>query len=112
MKRQFSFLWVAFAILAAIPGCNPSFQSTQPQGSALVTIEYYNASVEQIVGLLRSARGKDISVAADGSTITAAFSPADTPARRLAQILEDLNNLPGVMHVDVRENPRPILQSF
>jgi hypothetical protein len=112
MKRRFSFLWVAFALASSLAGCGPSIQTTQTQGSALVTIEYYHASVEQIVHLLRAGRGKDITVSSDGSTVKAAFSQADTPAWKLAELLRDLNNLPGVLHVDLVENPRPIMQNF
>jgi hypothetical protein len=114
MKRQFSFLWVAFAILVALPGCSPYLSSTQTPGSALVKIECRDASVRQILELLRSGRGKDINVVADGSgtEITAAFSPADTPPGKLAQILQDLNDLSGVLHVEVVENPHPIRQNY
>lgn len=112
MKRQFAFLWVAFAILVAFSACNPSYQATQPPTSALVRIECHNASIQQIVEILRMGRGKDISVANDGSYVTAAFSPEDTPPGRLAQILQSVQGLVGVLRVDVQENPRPIRQSF
>jgi hypothetical protein len=114
MKRQFSFLWATFAILVAFPGCNPYIPSTPTPGSALVTIECQDAPVRQILELLRSGRGKDISVRADGSCqeITAAFSSADTPPGKFAQIIQDLNDLIGVLHVGVVENPRPIRQNF
>lgn len=114
MKRQFSFLWVVFATLAAFPCCSPGtyIQSDTAPESALMRIDCYNAPVQQIVELLRSGRGKDINVAADGSYITAAFRPADTPPRRLEQIIQDLSNLSGVLHVEIMENRRPIMQNF
>lgn len=112
MKRRLSFLRVAFALMVALPACSPSIQTAQTPGSALVRIECYNASVEQIMGLLRSERGKDISVSADRSYVTAAFSPADTSPEKLAQIIYDLSILPGVLHVETMENPRPIRQNF
>ena len=115
MKRQFSFLWVAFALFAAFPACGPAIQSTHTPGSALVTVECQNVSQRQVVELLRSGRGKDVAVAvADGFSvrITAAFSPMETPAWKLAQVLQDLHGLSGVIHVDVEENPRPIRQNF
>jgi hypothetical protein len=112
MKRQISFLWVAFAILVAFLGCSQYSQPAQTPGSALLKIECRNASVRQILELLRSGGGKDISVSDDGSEITAAFSPAYTSAGRLMQIFQDLNNLSGVLHVEVVENPHPIRQNF
>jgi len=114
MKRRFPFLWVTFALLAALPGCNPYIPSTPTPGSALVKIECRNAPERQILELLRSGRAKDISVVADGSclVITAAFSPANTPPEKLAQILQDLNDLSGVLYVEVVENPGPIRQNF
>ena len=117
MKRQFSFLWVAFAILVGLPGCSPYYIPSNPApGSALVKIECRDASDvrQRVLELLRSGRGKDISVGADGSCleITAAFSQADTPPGKLAQILEDLNGLMGVLHAEVVENPHPIRQNF
>ena len=115
MKRLFTFLWVAFAILVALPGCSPYIiPSTPTPGSALVKVECRDAPVRQILELLRSGRGKDISVVTDGSCqeITAAFSPADTTPGKLAQILEDLNGLMGVLHAEVVENPHPIRQNF
>ena len=115
MKGQFSFLWVAFALLVALPGCNPSYiPSTPMTGSALVKVECHDASVQQILFLLRSGRGKDIRAVFNGfcQEITAAFSPTDTPPGKLAQILQDLNVLNGVLHVEVVENPHPIRQNF
>jgi hypothetical protein len=116
MKRPFSFLWAAFALLLALPGCSPYLSPSNPTpGSALVTIECRDATAErQILELLRSGRAKDISVRADGSSleITAAFSPEYTPAGRLGQILQDLNELNGVLYVEVVENPHPIRQNF
>jgi len=114
MKRQFSFPWLAFATLIALSSCSPSIQSTRTPGSALVKIECYHASVSQILLILRSGRGRDISVTADGPStlITAAFSPLLTDPARLAQILHDLDALGGVMHVEVMENPRPVMQNF
>lgn len=112
MKRQISFLWGAFVLLAGFPGCSPSFQATQTPTSALVRVECHNAPVRQIMELLRSGRAKDISVAPDGSCVTAAFNPADTSLRMLEQILEELNDLNGVLHVEVMENPHPIMHNF
>jgi len=116
MKRQFSFLWVAFVLVAALPCCSPNIASAPTSGSALVKVECRDASDvrEMVLQLLRSGRGKDISVKTDGACleITAAFSPADTPPGRLVQVMEDLNNLGGVLHVEVVENPRPILRDF
>ena len=116
MKRQFSFLWAAFAILVALSGCGPYIPTNAAAGSALVKVECRDApgvwnSVQQ---LLRSGRGKDISVRTDGSCleVTAAFRPEETPSGKLAQILQDLNDLSGVLHVEVVENPHPIRQSF
>jgi hypothetical protein len=64
--------------------------------------------------ILRSGRGKDISVTADAFTseISAAFSVADTPPKRLQQILQDLDGMVGVIHTELVENPRPIKQTF
>ena len=111
MKRQFSFLWLAFAILVALPGCGDYIPSNSPAGSALVKVECQDATgVRQMVlELLRSGRGKDISVVADGSSvvITAAFNPADMPPGKLAQIVQDLTDLGGVMHAEVVENQSP-----
>ena len=114
MKRRFTFPGVAFAILAAFPGCSPTIQTSQTPQSALVKVECQNASVQEILYFLRSGRGKDISVTADGPCmeITAAFSPADTPPEKLTQLLQYLNDLGGVLHVEVVENPRPIRQNF
>ena len=114
MKSQFAFLWVVIAALAAFPGCTPSMQSNQTPRSALVKVECHNASLPQILELLQSGRGKDISVTADGASmeITAAFSPVDTPPEKLAQIIQDLNGLNGVLHVELVENPHPIRQNF
>jgi len=112
MKRQFSFLWVAFAILAAFSGCSPYLEPSRTPSSALVKIECENASLQQIMELLRLGRGRDITVTPDGSYITAAFSPDDTPPEKLAQIVKNLSDLHGVLHVEVVENPRPILQYF
>ena len=112
MKRLFSFPGVAFAILVALQGCSPSIQSYQTPASALVRIECASGSVQQIQQFLRFSRGKDISVALDGSYITAAFSPEDIPPAKLAQILQNLNELSGVLRVEVMENPRPIMQNF
>ena len=114
MKRQFSFLWAAFALLVALPGCIPNIPQNPMPGSALVKVECRNASVRQILELLRSGRGKDISVIADGAEteITAAFSPADTPPGKLAQILQEVSDLSGVLHAEVVENPHPIRQTF
>ena len=117
MKRQFSFLWVVFALSAALAGagCGPSSQISQTPTSGLVKVDCFNASAQGIMDLLRSGRGRDIAVRnADGATmeITVAFSPADTPAWKLAQILRDLNGLSGVIHVEVMENPSVIRQSF
>src|SRR5579863_5554150 len=116
MKRQFSFLWAAFAILIALPGCGPYIPSNSTSGSALVKIECRDAPDvrQRVLEVLRSGRGKDISVGPDGSCleITAAFGPADTPPGRLAQILQDLNDLIGVLHAEVVENPHPIRQNL
>jgi hypothetical protein len=112
MTRQISFLWVAFATLAAISGCSPAIQSNQTPSSAVVKVECHNAPVRQILELLRSGKAKDISAAADGSCITAAFSPADMPPGKLEQILQELTDLSGVLHVEVMENPHPIVQNF
>ena len=115
MKRQFSFLWAAFALLASFPCCTPSYVSSSPsQTSALVKLECHNAPVNQILAYLRSGRGKDITVVPDGSAqlITAAFSPADTPPEKLVKIVQYLTDLEGVLHVEVAENPHPIRQSF
>src|SRR5579859_5656293 len=110
MKRQFPFLWVAFVTLIVMPGCGPYIPSSQAPGSALVRVECNNASVRQILELLRSGRGKDIHVSDDGDIkeVTAAFNPADTPPRKLAQIMHDLNDLGGVLHAEVVENPHPV----
>lgn len=114
MKRQFSFLWVAFAILTTLPGCGPYIPTNAAPGSALVMIECQEASLRQILELLRLERGKDISVVAGGSfqEVTAAFRPEDTPPGKLAEIVKNLNDMSGVLHVEVMENPRPILQNF
>ena len=115
MKRQLPFLWATFALLAALSGCSPYLAPSNPApASTLVKIECREASVQQILQLLRSGRGKDITVVADGTSmeITAAFSPADTPPGKLVQILNDLNSLNGVIHADVVENPHPIRQNF
>ena len=114
MKRRSSFPGVAIAILLALPCCTPNIASTPPPSSALVTVEYRGASVSEITQLLRSARGKDISVKDEGSCwqITAAFTPGDTPKEKLLQILNELNNLGGVLHAGLEENPHPIRQNF
>ncbi|HEV2482068.1 MAG TPA: hypothetical protein VGS79_20525 [Puia sp.] len=112
MKRRSSFLWGAFVTLAAFSGCSPAIQPIETPTSAVVRVECHNAPVRQILELLRSGRAKDISVAADGSCITAAFSPADMPPGKLEEIMEELNDLTGVLHVEVEENPRPIVQNF
>jgi hypothetical protein len=114
MKRQFSFLWVAFAIPVALEGCGPYIPTDAASGSALVKVECRDASVRQILDLLRSGKGKDISVRDEGSCreITAAFSPADTAPRKLGQILQDLNDMSGVLNVDIVENPHPIRKNF
>jgi hypothetical protein len=127
MKRRFSFLWAAFALLVtfalliALPGCGPYIPSNGTAESALgksalVRIECRDApDVRQsVLMLLRSGRGKDISIGSDGSflEITAAFSPTDTPSDRFAHILEDLNHTNGVIHVEIVENPHPIRQNF
>ena len=112
MKRRFSFLWVAFAILAAVSGCSPYIEPSRTPTSALVKVECQNASQRQIMELLRLGRARDITVTPDGSCITAAFSPDDTTPERLAQILQNLHDLSGVLHVEVVENPRPILRNF
>ena len=114
MKRQISFLWVTFVLFTAIQGCNPYAPVTPTPASALVRIECRNASERQILELLRSGRGKDISIVNDGPCleITAAFSPADTPPAKLVQILQDLNGLNGVLHVELVENPHPVKQNF
>ena len=115
MKREFSFLWVSLALLATLQACTPAIQSAQTPGSALIRVECENASANGIVQLFRGGRGKDITtVASDRAVtrITAAFSPEYTPPYRFAQLMRDLNNLPGVLNVEVVENPRPILQNF
>ncbi len=114
MKRQISFLWVTFVLSLAIQGCNPYAPITPTPESALVKIECRNTSERQILELLRFGRGKDISVMANGSflTITAAFSPADTSPGKLAQILQDIHDLNGVLQAEVMENPHPIRQNF
>lgn len=112
MKRRSSFLWVAFALLAALQGCSPTLQPTQTPVSALVRVECHNAPVRQILELLRSGRARDISVAADGSWITAAFDPADLSPGKLEQIMQELTDLDGVLHVDVTENPHPIVHDL
>jgi hypothetical protein len=114
MKRRYSFLWVSFVLLVSLPGCGPAGQTTQTPGSALVRVECYGTSVQAILQLIRSGRGKDINVRTDGAgtEITAAFSPAYTEPAKLAQILQQLNDLSGVVHVDVEENPHPIRQNF
>ena len=114
MKRRSSFLWVCFALLVCLSGCGPSGQSTQSPASALVKVECYTTSIQPILQLLRSGRGKDIDVKTDGSSteITAAFSPDFTDRAKLLQILQQLNDLSGVVHVEVEENPHPIRQNF
>jgi hypothetical protein len=114
MKRQFPFLWVAFATLVALPCCSPYIPSGPTSGSAMVKVECVDAPVRQILELFRSGKGKDIKVVNDGFSleITAAFSPADTPPAKLEQIVQQVNNLSGVMHVEVVENPSPIKQNF
>jgi len=117
MKRQFTFLWAAFAFLVALPGCSPYILPSDPMPrSALVRVECRDLpDVRQnVLQLLRSGRGKDISMKTDGSCleIAAAYTPADTPPGKLEQILRDLNDLNGVLHVEVGENPRPIRQYF
>ena len=117
MKRQFTFLWVAFAFLVALPGCTPYYvPSDSMPRSALVKVECRDLpDVRQnVLQLLRSGRGKDISLKTDGSCleIAAAYTPADTPPGKLEQILQDLSNLNGVLRVEVGENPRPIRQNF
>jgi hypothetical protein len=118
MKRQITFLWAAFAFLVALPGCNPYYTPSisMPPRSALVTVECRDLpDVRQnVLQLLRSGRGKDISMKTDGSCleIAAAYMPADIPPGKLEQILQDLNNLNGVLRVEVGENPRPIRQNF
>jgi hypothetical protein len=120
MKRRFSFLWAVFALLAALPGCTPYIPSsptaTETVGSVLVTIECRDAPNVQpsILQLLRSGRGKDISARSDGSflEITAAFIQTETPSGRLAQIIELLKGMNGVINVEIAENPRPIRQNF
>jgi hypothetical protein len=114
MKRRSSFLGATFALLITLSGCGTTIQSEQASGSALVKIECNNASLQEILHMLRAGRGKDISVTADvyTSEITAAFSVADTPPKRLQQILQDLDQMGGVLHTEVVENPRPIKQTF
>jgi len=114
MKRQSSFLWVIFVTLAAFPCCSPSYQTNQSlTTSALVRVDCQGASIQQqVLEMLRAARGKDISVVDDGACVTAAFSPMDTSPERLAQMVQKLNNLPGVTRVEVVENPHPIRQNF
>jgi len=48
----------------------------------------------------------------DGQEITAAFSPVDTAPGKLEQILQHLNDMSGVLHVEVVENPHPIRQNL
>jgi len=105
---------VIFVTLAAFPCCSPSFQTNQALTvSALVRVECQNASVQQqVLEMLRAARGKDIAVVDDGACVTAAFSPMDTPPESLARIVQNLNNVAGVTRVEVVENPRPIRQNF
>ena len=114
MKRRSAFLWVAFAAVIAFSACGPYIQTSQTLSSALVKIECRNASVQQILLLLRSGRGKDITVIGTDPSlmITVAFSPVETPAWRLAQIINDLQEMSGVLSVNLQENPRPIMQSF
>jgi hypothetical protein len=111
MKRS-SFLWVVFVLLAASQGCSPSNQTTQTPVSALVKVECHNAPIRQILELLRSGRARDISVAADGSLVTAAFDPADLTPGKLEQIMQELTELDGVLHVEVMENPQPIAHNL
>jgi hypothetical protein len=112
MKRRLSFLWAAFAMLGTLSGCIPAIRSNPTPGVALVKVECRDASVRQILELLRSGRGKDISTMADGSClhITAAFSAANTPPGKLLEILQDLRDLKGVLQVEVEENPHPVKQ--
>ena len=114
MKRQCSFLWVTFALLVALQGCKTYISSSPTPGTALVKVECRDASVRQILELLRSGRGKDISVVTNSSyvEIMAAFRPAETPPQKFEQIVQDLNGLSGVLHVEVVENPHPIRQNF
>jgi hypothetical protein len=116
MKRQFSFPGVVFALLVGLAGCSPYIPSTPEAGSALLKVECRDVPMirQMVLDILRSGRGKDISVRTDGSCleITAAFIPADTPAGRLAQLVQDLEDLNGVLHTEVVENPHPIRQTF
>lgn len=118
MKRRSSFPWVTFVLLvtfvtpAAFQGCSPFIDPTQTPVSALVRVECHDASVRQILELLRSGKAKDISVAPDGSWVTGAFDPADLWPGKLEQIMQELNGLSGVIHVEVMENPRPIVHNF
>ncbi|MDP4218439.1 MAG: hypothetical protein Q8927_19750 [Bacteroidota bacterium] len=117
MKRRFSFLRASFALLIALSGCGPFIPSdSTATDSSLVTIECRDAADvrQSVLMLLRSGQGKDISIGSDGSflQITAAFTPIYTPSERFAHILEDLNHVNGVIHVDVVENRRPIRQNF
>lgn len=114
MKRRSAFLWVTFALFVALPGCSPSIQTAETPRPALVTVECEDASVRQVLDLLRSARGKDIAVQKEGYIvgIKVAFSPEYTSAERLTQILHDLDNMGGVIHTEVVENPRPVKQGF
>lgn len=114
MKRQFTFLGVTFALLAAL-SCGTPYIATNPESpSALLTVECHNASVQQIMQLLRSGRAKDIRTITNpgGQKITAAFTPADTPPAILAHIVQELHDLDGVISVDLAENHQPIRQNF
>jgi hypothetical protein len=114
MKRRFAFLWVAFATLGTLSGCIPDIRSNPTSEAALVKVECRDAPVRQILQILRSGYGKDISTVTDGSClhITAAFSAENTPPEKLLEIMRELNDLKGVLRVEVEENPHPIRQNF
>jgi hypothetical protein len=106
-------LFIVFAILC---GCETVMPLSHAEESSLIWIECKNETTVRltVTQLLRSIRAKDIEVGEDGfvTNIQAAFGNTDFPRGKLEEIKDKLEEMNGVLHVEIRENHSIIRQSF
>jgi hypothetical protein len=113
MKKLQLALYMALVIL---PACETTRPLDVSGTSSVIRVECKNeASLRQtVMQVIRSCKAYDIVVNDDGGCviIQASYYDADVPNGRLGVIKEMLDEMAGVIRVEIRENHSVIRQSF
>jgi uncharacterized membrane protein YhiD involved in acid resistance len=109
-------LFAGLLVILVLSACGPVMPINSADDSISIRIEFRNEAIlkQTILQRLRYNKAMDIKLGPDDdfTNIEAAFRMRDTPSSKLEQMMEELQQLSGVVDIDIEKNKTIVKQTF